>query len=696
MIIIINVVFIFNFICTLLTGGITKHVYREMLLMYEFLKSTRFSPAMRIVAAVVAFSFLYEIIIVDILRYQSSQAFAQVNTQLNLVMPSDAFLPSTLKAIHIDPQSPFEISFVIDGADKNQVDETDVNKLVQYFLAAMTTPGKDMWVNLSPTESNRIIAAQFGQTSAGRELLGQDQMLKQLAASLTYPESETGKAFWSRVYQKAIAMYGTTAVPIDTFQRVWIMPEKAVVYEYNGTAFITESRLKVLLEDDYMALKNAQSGLLQKLSLKEAQKVNNFSSTVTREIILPEIEKEINEGKNFASLRQIYNAIILATWFKKKLKKHILAQVYVDGKKVKGIEDDSEETAEKIYQQYMKVLEKGVYNYVRGDYDAPSGSMISRQYFSGGFSIGNVEEWLDIRPISKTLISSGDFLALLGRKLFLAVVRLRPLGSNGALPLPVPYNVGPLSQILPSQALLAGSDPGSVFKASMREVHGDELFDFYVDKFKKVRAASASSPLLVFIKGPAAVIKNADILKKAGRIEKTAVYLVDAGRIYMIDTQGNIGFEVSSSAVLSEGSRLVLVASSVTDEKVSYRDAAKDKAKRSSQEQLAAQLVASSVVVAGGPDKKIGAAGGPNEDADIVKRNTGGVDMQVEASLQIKGQNPINEATVLFPDLLYQDLQGMDFKILEFAPIINPMLFMPDFVKDKAQNPSQLLSLKTP
>jgi len=140
----------------------------------------------------------------------------------------------------------------------------------------------------------------------------------------------------------------------------------------------------------------------------------------------------------------------------------------------------------------MKVLEKGVYNYVRGDYDAPSGSMISRQYFSGGFSIGNVEEWLDIRPISKTLISSGDFLALLGRKLFLAVVRLRPLGSHGALPLPVSYNVGPLSQILPSQALLAGSDPGSVFKASMREVHGDELFDFYVDKFKKVRAASAS------------------------------------------------------------------------------------------------------------------------------------------------------------------------------------------------------------
>ncbi|MCC6759385.1 MAG: hypothetical protein IT395_07150 [Candidatus Omnitrophica bacterium] len=425
--------------------------------------SSRFSPTFRVLAAFVCFCFLYEILVTDVLRLKSSEASAQVmNMPTNLVMPSAAYLPPALKAIHIDPQSPLEIDFIIDSADQSKISQQDVNKLVQYFLASMTTPEQDMWVNLSPYESQRIIAPQFGETSAGRELLAQDQLLKQLAASLTYPESETGKAFWARVYQKAINLYGTTAIPIDTFQRVWIMPGKAVVYEHNGTAFITESHLKVLLEDDYIALKNAQNKEGPKrISESEAQKVNNFSATVTREIVLPEIEKEINEGKNFAALRQVFNALILATWFKKKLKQHILARAYVDRKKVKGIEDDSERTAEKIYQQYIQVLKEGVYNYVREDFDASSQSVIPRQYFSGGFTIGNTNEWMDIRPISNMLLSSRDFLLQLGRKLLFAKVSLRPLGVGGALEIPVATRTKPEQKKAPAfnrwaAGLLAG------------------------------------------------------------------------------------------------------------------------------------------------------------------------------------------------------------------------------------------------
>ena len=35
------------------------------------------------------------------------------------------------------------------------------------------------------------------------------------------------------------------------------------------------------------------------------------------EVILPVIEEEVNHGKNFRYLRQIYNSLILATWFKR-------------------------------------------------------------------------------------------------------------------------------------------------------------------------------------------------------------------------------------------------------------------------------------------------------------------------------------------------------------------------------------------
>ena len=49
--------------------------------------------------------------------------------------------------------------------------------------------------------------------------------------------------------------------------------------------------------------------------------LSNISSSVVRDIIVPAIEREVNEGQHFAKLRQIYDAMILATWYKINLKK---------------------------------------------------------------------------------------------------------------------------------------------------------------------------------------------------------------------------------------------------------------------------------------------------------------------------------------------------------------------------------------
>jgi len=55
--------------------------------------------------------------------------------------------------------------------------------LLNYFLAALALPESEVWVNLSPYEQNRIIPDKLGRTQMGKELLGQDYILKQLAAS---------------------------------------------------------------------------------------------------------------------------------------------------------------------------------------------------------------------------------------------------------------------------------------------------------------------------------------------------------------------------------------------------------------------------------------------------------------------------------------------------------------------------------
>ena len=83
----------------------------------------------------------------------------------------------------------------------------------------------------------------------GRDLLAEDYMLKQITASLIYPEDEIGKKFWKRIYAEAQKKFGTTNIPVNTFNKVWIVPEKAVVYENAkaGTAYVVESKLKVML-----------------------------------------------------------------------------------------------------------------------------------------------------------------------------------------------------------------------------------------------------------------------------------------------------------------------------------------------------------------------------------------------------------------------------------------------------------------
>ncbi|MCK5139737.1 MAG: hypothetical protein KAQ85_07850, partial [Thermodesulfovibrionia bacterium] len=150
---------------------------------------------------------------------------------------------------------------------------------------------------------------------------------------------------------------------------------------------VVESHLKVMLEEDYVALqKNLGSEKygMEEMMQAEAEVISGVSSEIVREILIPEIEKEVNEGKTFASLRQIYNSMILATWYKKNLKESLLGQVYMDKNKIRGIDVEDKEINQKIYNQYLTAFKKGVYNYIKEDYDPTTQQIIPRKYFSGG------------------------------------------------------------------------------------------------------------------------------------------------------------------------------------------------------------------------------------------------------------------------------------------------------------------------
>lgn len=315
-----------------------------------------------------------------------------------MVTASEKFIPPLLKGISLHKENPLVFDFIIDPGNaqlSSDAVQQEGQKLIKYFLASLTIPEDDLWVNLSPYENNKIIPPAFGETEMGRDLLAQDYILKQLSASLIYPEKDLGKSFWDRVYQKAQAKYGTTDIPMTTFNKVWIIPDKAVILETDDTAYVVRSRLKVLMEQDYIALnQNRADEVLgtNRLSEQDVNQVSSISSEVVREIIIPEIEREVNEGKNFSQLRQIYNSLILANWFKDNLKENILNQVYSDQAKILGVDVEDKTDKEKIYQHYLSAYRQGVFNYIKEDLEPTTGEAIPRKYFSGGALLTGVRE----------------------------------------------------------------------------------------------------------------------------------------------------------------------------------------------------------------------------------------------------------------------------------------------------------------
>ncbi len=306
-----------------------------------------------------------------------------------LVFQSQSHIPVIIEGITIHPENPLLFDFFVDTGDSDLRGEALTNetrKLIKYFLAALTVPEQDLWVNLSPYERERIVPQSFGFTEMGRDLLSQDYILKQLTASLLYPEKDLGKTFWNRIYEKIQAQYGTADIPVNTFNKVWIMPDKAVVYEHGDSAFVIQSRLKVMLEEDYLGLQKTINSREDKAASPEfSEDQLKVMKEVVREVIIPEIEKEVNEGKNFAPLRQIYHSMILALWYKTSLRESLLGQVYADKNKVTGIDVEDRTAKEKIYNQYLEAFQKGVYAYIKEDYDTKTQQLIPRKYFSGGF-----------------------------------------------------------------------------------------------------------------------------------------------------------------------------------------------------------------------------------------------------------------------------------------------------------------------
>ena len=201
-----------------------------------------------------------------------------------------------------------------------------------------------------------------------------------MTAAFLSPENKVGRVFWDRVYGLIKEKYGTADVPLDTINKIWITPGKAVVHEHDGAAMVLEARLKVMLEVDHQASAD--------LAVPAGDR-QDLPRQIMREVVVPAIEEEVNNASSFAILRQVYHSLILAAWYKRKIRESILARQYVDQGKVAGLQRSSacgQKTPDDIYKDYIAAYHSGLKGMVVEVTDSDSGEVIPRQYATGGFS----------------------------------------------------------------------------------------------------------------------------------------------------------------------------------------------------------------------------------------------------------------------------------------------------------------------
>lgn len=336
----------------------------------------------RIISLVLIFGLLFQQV-----------GFAQVAAEFNIGgylssissnTVQDKFRPLHLRYFSYDNLND-NFKVLLDKGDINNLGapelESSTKTLLSYFLVGVVLPDSMFWVNLRPDSEDQIIDQYLEKTDVGKIMLEADLQLKKDTALFTSPQTPEGKKYWDKLYKKAAELYGYDNVTIPTLTRPWIVPGEIIVRESKDSAYVYKATLKVMLEQDY--LKDSAT-----YSFKDGRSraLNEYSSQLIRELIIPRLTREVNSSKRYAPLRQVYYSLILSRWFKLRFtgKTGTYASC-INTKDITNLISKNPWSKTDYFNQYKKSFSEGEYNIKEPVY-TPTGQVI-RSYFSGGINV---------------------------------------------------------------------------------------------------------------------------------------------------------------------------------------------------------------------------------------------------------------------------------------------------------------------
>ncbi|MEK6563699.1 MAG: hypothetical protein AABZ65_01565 [Candidatus Omnitrophota bacterium] len=372
-----------------------------------------------------------------------SQGVAELNIGKYLSQMSslntDSFRPPHLRYVSYDIKSN-DFKLLLDQGDfekspghrvtkspekPENILKNETQNLFNYFLIGLSLPNDKFWVNLRPDAPEQIIDPLLEKTDMGRIMLEADLELKKDTASFTSPKTSEGKEYWDKLYKRAGELFGTENITIPTITRPWIVPGEVIIRESADSAYVYKANLKVMLEEDY--LKSHQDTMSQghqyNFNDQRLKELNEYSTQLIRELILPKLTKEVNTAKRYASLRQVFFSLILSRWFKDKFSEPVNGSAgtpanpysqLIDSHNLTNLTSKEPWTKTTYFNEYKKSFEQGEYN-LKEQVSIPTGQVI-RSYVSGGIQpvpkIENMNRFTTSSPLDEDDLRGLNWIVL--------------------------------------------------------------------------------------------------------------------------------------------------------------------------------------------------------------------------------------------------------------------------------------------
>ncbi|MFD9326131.1 hypothetical protein [Streptomyces sp. NPDC060065] len=172
------------------------------------------------------------------------------------------------------------------------------------FFVWLSLDPSDFWVNLDPTEPDRIVDDQLGRTDAGRILLEADLRMKKTVGKLIHPHTALGRQYWDSLQGECMSY------------RNWITPAPASVHQDGDKLYILDAPLDVKMETEYLSELGGSNAT--PTCPQQDQATEEHNEELFRSLILPRLKDAINTAPEYADLRRVYLARVAAEWYRER------------------------------------------------------------------------------------------------------------------------------------------------------------------------------------------------------------------------------------------------------------------------------------------------------------------------------------------------------------------------------------------